>query len=249
MKPSVAPACSKKKIRRDSGIKHDPVNPAEKHSSPETKYEPAIAEQVKLMVIELGCVNQRGEIAWGRIARLIGVSVETLRNWRTKSSPYYHEEFAGSVNEAVASVDTGAIKRGLIEAAKPHAVVKRVRVMKAVGPQPPPKSWTKTETLAFARLKLGLDLDEELSKVEIRLIIEAECEKRSKEKMVTVREERTREQDIGAAKFVLPNYGPPAERWSVKEQRTHDVTDEFAELLKEIGSEPVGLPGQKMDDG
>jgi hypothetical protein len=82
------------------------------------KYHPSHAELAKMMIVELGAVNNRGEVAWGKIAKLLRVSVETLRRWRTRSGPYYRADFAAAVTQAIEEIDAGKIKRSMIQRAQ-----------------------------------------------------------------------------------------------------------------------------------
>lgn len=189
------------------------------------KYQASFAKLVKILIIEMGAVNSRGEPAWGDIAEVLGVTNKTILEWRKKSGPYYQEEFADACDEAIEAADAGKVKRGLINVAGPHVVVKRIRELRRTGIKPPPKSWRKADVLAFARIRLDMELDPELSLVELRLRIEAECEKGGAEKLVTVREERTAGVvDVTAAKLVMANIGPKNRRWRDKIEQV--ITDE-----------------------
>jgi len=189
------------------------------------KYDPSFPGLIKKLIVELGAINNRGEPSWSKIAEVLGVTNETILQWRKESGPYYHEEFAQACVEAIEAVDTSEVQRGLINVAKPHIVVKRIQELKRTGIKPPPKSWRKADVLAFARIRLGIKLDPELSLVEMRLKIEAECEKGGSEKLVTVREERTEGVvDVTAAKLVKANIGPKNKRWREKIEQV--ITDE-----------------------
>ena len=101
------------------------------------KYQPMYVELVKMYIIELGAVNSRGEIAWGRIAKVMGLNVETLRRWRTISSPYYKQDFAIAVTQAVEEIDTGRIKAGQIIQSQKHILHRVYRELRIRGPQMP----------------------------------------------------------------------------------------------------------------
>lgn len=217
------------------------------------KYHASYPAKVRMLIVEMGVVNERGDVKWGTIAKLLGVTNKTILQWRKKSGKYYHEEFAKACFEGIGALDSNDIKRGLINISKPHKVVKRVRVLKQTGVKPPPKSWRKSDVLAFARIRLGIEIDPELSLPEIRLQIEAECESRAGEKLVVVREEETKELNVAAAKMTAANVGPEDERWMPKEGRVHGVTGGMARLLEEIGQQKTVLPAEELgimeDDG
>jgi hypothetical protein len=210
------------------------------------RYSAALVERMKLIVTELQAVSTTGKIAWPKVAKVLGISQATLYGWKNPLSDLYRQDFARACAELVEDVEAGRIKRGLIEMAKPHTTVEATRVLKEFGPKPPPRSWTKKALVMFARLKLGMELEEQMGKGELFLTIEAECDARRTEKMVTVRERRKREVDTKAASIVLPNIGPPETRWMVKEGRMHDATGELARLLDEIGRQQAVLPCEEL---
>ena len=55
------------------------THPEQGQAGRPAKYQPRYVELVKMYIIELGAVNSRGEISWGRIAKVMGLNVETLR--------------------------------------------------------------------------------------------------------------------------------------------------------------------------
>jgi len=207
------------------------------------KWSEEFPARIRFLICECGLINKRGDVDYKRIAKVLGVSVQGLRRWKNPLDDYYKPALAEAVAAAVAELDAGHIHRGLIDLAKPHVVVKRTRALKSTGIKPPPKSWSKNDLLTFARIKLGIELDPDLSKIEIRLRIEGACEKTGAEKLVTVREERTTEVDVGAAKYVLSNIGDKDKRWKVKETREHELGDEeLTKVLSLIDGSTKGLP-------
>uniref|UniRef100_A0A6M3KV13 Uncharacterized protein n=1 Tax=viral metagenome TaxID=1070528 RepID=A0A6M3KV13_9ZZZZ len=181
---------------------------------------------------------------------MLKVGVRILQRWRNPLDELYKPALAEAVRAAQENIDAGHIHRGLIDLAKPHTVLKRIRVLRESGPQPPPRSWRKKELLTFGRIRLGIELDPKTNVNELRIIIDHECEKRREQKLVTAREERTTELDVQAAKFVLTNIGDPEKRWMVKEGRVHDTTGTLARLIAEINDcpEPILEPA-KLNDG
>lgn len=89
-----------------------------------------MAERVKLLIIDLGVVNKRGEPAWGKIAKLLGVTNAMILQWREKRGPYYHEKFAEACEEAIEAVDAAKIKRSMIDRAQGYTQTKRVTEMR-----------------------------------------------------------------------------------------------------------------------
>jgi hypothetical protein len=93
----------------------------------ESKYKPQFAETLKMLVVECGMLNNRGEIAWSKIAKYLGVGRETLRNWRDPSKPrHFKAEFAAAVKEAIEAVNADQIKRSMIQRAQGYTQVKKI---------------------------------------------------------------------------------------------------------------------------
>ena len=182
------------------------------------KYQPRYVELVKMYIIELGAVNSRGEIDWGRIAKAMGLNVETLRRWRTKSSPYYKQDFAFAVTQAVEEFDTGRIKAGQIVQAQKHILHRFYSELRNVGPKQPPSSYKKELLIWYADERLYLILDPKMDLKEIRYHIDRRVEELAKEEMVIVRKESIEvDPNPAAVKLVLTNLGKKEERWSFKE--------------------------------
>lgn len=187
-----------------------------------SNYHPSMAEKVKFLIIEGGAINRLGHPAWGLVGKLLGVTNETIRQWRKRSGKYYKEEFAKACNEGIAAADAGQVKRGLLNVAKTHIVRETTLELRTVGPEPPPSFYLKADLLEWAKSTLDLELDPKSSMATIRRRIAIECKKRQHEKMVVVAEKRKRHVDVGAAKIVLPNIGPKEERWLAKEGVVHE---------------------------
>jgi hypothetical protein len=189
-----------------------------------TKYTPEAPELLIMLVVECGMVNSRGEIAWGKVARAMGVSEMTLHNWRNPQKPEtYHKEFHQAAKMARESVDAAQIKRGIIDLAKPHYEYDRTQELRKVGPTAPPKHWYKDDLIEWADTYLDLEIDPTMTKPQVIAAIARECFELTEEKLVTVKERRKKVVDVGAAKLALPNIGPLEERWIEKTE--HQMTD------------------------
>lgn len=79
-----------------------------------------MAEKVKFLIIEGGAINRLGHPAWGLVGKLLGVTNETIRQWRKRSGKYYKEEFAKACNEGIAAADAGQVKRWLAKEGVVH---------------------------------------------------------------------------------------------------------------------------------
>jgi hypothetical protein len=65
-------------------------------------YRESYPETLKILVVESGQVNRKGEIAWNKIGKILGVSVATMRLWRNrlitgKPNKHYKPAFAPHV--------------------------------------------------------------------------------------------------------------------------------------------------------
>jgi len=170
-----------------------------------------------MLIMEMGAVNNRGQIAWSKIAKALGVSDQTLHNWRTQSSGYYQPDFAAMVDEIIPIVEAGQVKRDMITRSKQHAVVKITREIRVRGPKSPRESMRKALLVRYAREVLSLELDESLRKDEMLYEIERKIAALTTEELVVVKRETQKSMgDNTAAALVAANYGPENERWRSK---------------------------------
>lgn len=185
-----------------------------------------------MLIVELGCVNNRGEIAWSKIAKALGISIETLRRWRMESSGYYQPDFASMLDEIVPKVELGQVKRAFIERSKPHAVVKITRELRRRGPERPPQSMRKGLLVRYAKEVLGLSLPERMREDVMRYEIDKAIRAQSTEELVVTKRETQRNMgDNTAGAMVAANYGPPEERWRNREVREHEAGDEIKDFM------------------
>lgn len=96
------------------------------------KYKDSNPAILKMMVIEQGLVNRKGEIAWKKVAKILSVTQESLRRWRNKlisgkPNKYYKPAFADAAVACAEEVEAGRIKRSLIDRAKGFVLKKTVK--------------------------------------------------------------------------------------------------------------------------
>jgi len=82
------------------------------------KYQASYAERALFLIVELGLVNARGGIAVTKLAKALGVTAKTIRQWRKADGEYYKNEFAKALKTAAESIECGDIKRSMIDRAK-----------------------------------------------------------------------------------------------------------------------------------
>jgi len=213
------------------------------------KYHSSYTERVKMMIVDLGAVNSRGEIAWSRIAKLLGVSVETLRRWRKRSGPYYKQDFAIAVTQAVEEFDTDRIKAGQIIQSQKHILHRVFRELRVRGPQMPSSDYNKALLIRYADVVLKLSLNMKMTIPEMRYRLERRVEELTKEELVIVRKVSIEvDPHPAAVKLVLMNLGKKEERWTFTERHEVERDDALTRMLAEIGEQPVRLPREELSD-
>jgi hypothetical protein len=95
-------------------------------------YRESYPETLKILVVESGQVNRKGEIAWNKIGKILGVSVATMRLWRNrlitgKPNKHYKPAFAAAAVACVEEVELARIKRTAITLSQPHVVKKTIK--------------------------------------------------------------------------------------------------------------------------
>jgi len=194
-----------------------------------SKYKDSFAETVKFLIIEAGIINTRREPKWGLIAKLLGVTNETILQWRHQSGKHYKEEFAKACQEGIDAATAGKVKLNIISMATMPVREKTLEV-RIVGPKPPPAGWNKPDYLEWAKKHLKLKFGKKDTIATIRRAIKIECAKRKVEKLVVVGEKRKNKVDLGAAKIIVANVGPKKDRWLSKEAVVLEG-DTFAEAM------------------
>ena len=130
-----------------------------------TKFE----QQIRDIIIELVPLNQRKELAWTKIAKILGVSSKTLQRWRTPGSDYYVEDFAKAISHSEKlmreNIDLGKINAGVIKRAQGYKKVKVIKEPFMDGPELPSFSrYTKKALVNWAKRTLKLKLDPKITK-------------------------------------------------------------------------------------
>lgn len=72
---------------------------AKKKQKTSTLYYPLMAKQVRA-IIEILPLNRTNDLPFGKIAKYLGVTPRTIRNWRKKGSKSYQRDFAIAVERA-----------------------------------------------------------------------------------------------------------------------------------------------------
>ena len=216
---------------------------------PQGKYSADHIETVRMLVLQCGMVNGRGEIAWSKIAKYLKVTAYTLRRWRNPAHKDYKKEFAESLGPLQEDVDIGRVKTDTIRAAGRHILHKTVREPQIDGPAPVRAGYGKSELVEYAAtiLEPSLNLDSSMSKPAMLVKIDAAITKQTKRKMVVVRTEAQERMGQPAAQaLVHANLGPEDERWIVKEGRVHEATGSLGRLLDELADVPTVLPVDEL---
>ncbi len=101
-----------------------------------TQYKADYARMIREMADNPESILVRGQVSVTKIAKLIGVSPETVRLWRTLVAGrenQYQPEFAAAIAACQAAVDTDAIKRSMIARAKGFTQKKVKRILDEAG--------------------------------------------------------------------------------------------------------------------
>jgi len=195
-----------------------------KSAGRKSSYKLEHAKRVRDLIMELVPLNGKGELAYGKIAKALGVPARTMREWRNPDSKHFKPDFAKSVKDAESELfeglDSGEVKRGVIERAKGYKRIKKIKELVTKGPRRPPLSvMTKDDLLEYAKKELNLKLEGKLSKGVIILAIEEEINNQTNDVMKLVRqEEEQMPADVAAARLVLSNIGPKDKRWLEKQE-------------------------------
>ena len=170
--------------------------------------------------------------SWPTIAKSVGASETSLRNYRTKGKPSFNEAFAAMVFKAREEFDTGKIKAGQVEQAKKHKLKKVIKELQNLGPRMPKASYTKAFIVRYAKDILKLRLNMKMKKAEMLYACERKVEKLEDWQMVQVREEIT---DVDpsqpAVKNVLSNMGKDEDKWDFTEKREHEAGKELKNFM------------------
>ncbi len=206
----------------------------------ETIYNSGFVGRVKSIISDIP-FNQRSGLAYGKIAKGLGISEKTLKRWRTPGTEYYIKEFADSIIEAEKqlreSIDLVEIQRGVINKAKGKSKkIKKIREPVTVGPALPAFGrYTRAGLVQYAKKYLKLKLDPKAKKDIMEMAIRERVEELTKEEMKIVRiEEEQQPPDMTAAKYANQNMGNPDERWTDKQK--HEIESKsLADIIAKTG--------------
>ncbi len=241
----------KKKVKRKPKAKVKAKKAKAKRSAlskGETVYTDDLPEKAALMIKDLQLINGRGELEFGKIAKILNIPLRTFNSWRNQKGDYFKPELVKAMAEAhsklLVSVDLRKIHAGQILKAQGKA--RETTIIKepvAEGPRLPAFSrYTKPVLIDYARRILKLKLTRSMTKCAMEEAIRSKAEKMT---TVTIKEVRrvtkTQPPDTPAAKYCDQNMGDEGERWSETENLRHGVDDALGELLKEISGNGSGL--------
>lgn len=195
----------------------------QKLSKGESLYKPELAERATELIFLVQLVDSKGNLQYGKLAKLLEVPVRTFNSWRNPESEYYKPEFDKALKKAnidiVEAIDAGEIKRAMIKRAKPYTRVKKTKELKTIGPDMPAMSIMKKPDLIAEAKKLKIKLGKKENVNSLKVKIAQAVEKQTEEKLIVVKqEEEQMHGDVAAAKFVLPNIGPKDKRWIGQEK-------------------------------
>lgn len=174
-----------------------------------------------------------------KIAKLLKVSPETVKRWRTIGSGYYKKPFAEAIEKLQEVIYSGEIKMGLIDKARGYTEHKYTRELQTKGVTLPALSkMSVKQLLEYARHKLKLRLKKTMARYEIELAIREAAETAETSEMVIVKHEsKNIAADVAAAERVLSNIGTPEKRWQFKQQTEMTVSfSDFMKKAKEIAN-------------
>jgi len=211
------------------------------------KYDPSFARRVAILVSTIP-LNRTGDLAFGIIAKALGVSARTMLKWRTPGDDLFKAPFLAAIDEAEVELrkNIALVKEG-VELSKINAgVVKKAQGFKkkkvtkepvAGGPRHPPYSrFTKKDLLNYNEaFKLGARLCSSMSKGMIETAIRKQVEELQTDDLAIVRiEEEFVPSDIAAAKFAHQNMGKKEDQW----REIVDVnveSESLADIIAKVG--------------
>ncbi len=211
------------------------------------KYDPSYARRVSVLVGQIP-LNRTGDLAFGVIAKALGVSHVTMKKWRTVGDDLYKPQFLAAIEvaekelrkkiaEHLESIELGKIHAGVIKRAQGYRKKKIFRELTVTGPKNPPYSRFKRDDLiAYNKaFKLGLKITTAMSKGLIEIKMRERIEEMSIEKMKDVREEVEKvPSDTTAAKYCDQNMGLKEEQWT-DTQKLDVESQSLADILAKTG--------------
>ncbi len=208
------------------------------------KYDPSYANRVGVIISKIP-LNRTGGLAFGVIAKALGVSARTMLKWRTPGGPLFKSGFSKAIDAAEAelrknialiaeSVELGKIHAGVVKRAQGYKKRKVIKEPVVVGPKHPPYSrFTIADLITYAKDALGLKLAKGLTKGVVENAIRKRIDVMTTEELQVVRVEEERvPSDVAAAKYCDQNMGKENERWT--DTQKVDVEGELQLLPPEI---------------
>ncbi len=206
-----------------------------------TKYEKNYIARVRKVILEFALLNDRGELAYSKIALALDVSYSTLRKWKNPKDEHYQPLFADAMKAAEKElhelIDLGQVKQAIIQRARGTAKkFKKTKELQNNGPIKPSFSMlSKKDLVEYARKVLGLKLKATFTKGGMIWRIEEAIVKQTKSRMVitSVVEEKL-PPDVAAGKLVTTNIGPVEQRWTEK-QRVDIESESLVDIIAKTG--------------
>ncbi len=219
------------------------------------KYDPSFAQRVSVLVSQIP-LTRTGGLAFGVIARALGVSYVTMKKWRTLDNDLFKPEFLAAIDVAEMDLrkNIALVKEG-VELSKIHkAVVKRAQGYKKVkvtkepvvtGPKHPSYSrFNKEDLITYAKNLLGLKLNKKLTKGAIENAIRKRIDEMTTEELKVIKvEEEFVPSDVTAAKYCDQNMGKKEKRWTDTAEVNVNV-DGLSKLLEELDGSGSRLPSE-----
>ncbi len=211
------------------------------------KYDSSYASRVGVIISHIP-LNRKKELAFGVIAKALGVSANTMLNWRSPGDKSFKPEFLAEIAAAetalrkkialqLESVELDKINRGVVKRAQGYKKKKVIKEPVITGPDHPPYSrFSKADLISYSKsLGLGLKFVAKDKKGAVEIAIRKRIEKLQVEKLAVVRvEEEFIPSDIAAAKYANQNMGKPEEQW--KDTQKVDVESEtLTDILAKTG--------------
>ena len=211
------------------------------------KYESSYAVQVGVLISKIP-LNRKGKLAFGVIAKALGVGVSTMLKWRTPGDKLFKPDFLAAIEVAedqlrkkialqLESVELGKINRGVVKRAQGYKKKKIIKEPVTTGPAHPPYSrFSKDDLIAYSKsVGLRLKFAKKDKKGAIEIAIRKRIEQLQIKELAIVRtEEEFIPSDTTAAKYANQNMGKTEERWT-DIQNVDVESQSLADILAKTG--------------
>jgi len=177
-----------------------------KTGAPE-KYDAAFIKRLEFFTDDPRPLCTKNIISNVLIAKLLKVSKESVRRWRTVGSEHYQKAFKKAIDSLQNIIFAGDIKIGLIERAKGFKQHKFTQELQRTEIILPALSKLSVKRLHdYARTEMHLKFEKGIPRAIIESMIHQAAEKMTKSKLIIVKHEITDvAADPVAASKVLPN--------------------------------------------